>query len=81
MNKPIVICENSFQIAWAKAFLELYTNKCDAWNVVVQINNPELFNRDINNLLENFVKKYKTKENELIPQKHVAHTIFPKDFL
>jgi thymidylate synthase len=80
MNKPIVICEDSFQIAWAKAFLELYANKCDAWNVVVQINRPELFNEDVNKLFEDFVKKYKTKENKLIPQKHVAHTIFPQRF-
>lgn len=80
MNKPIVICEDSFQTAWAKAILELYANKWDAWNIVVQINHPELFNKDVNKTLENFVKENNTEESKLIPQKHVAHTIFPQRF-
>jgi thymidylate synthase len=80
MNKPIVICENSFQIAWAQAIRKLCANHWEAWNVIVQINHPEHFNEDINNLLEYFVKINKTKDNNLIPQKHIAHTIFPQRF-
>jgi thymidylate synthase len=75
MNKPIVICENSFQVAWAQAILALTDNHWDAWNIVVQIDHPELFDKYIHNLLENFAKR-----NNLISQKHVAHTIFPQRF-
>jgi len=75
MNKPIVICEDSFQRAWAQAFLELSANQWDAWNIVVQINQPELFNNEINTLFENFANN-----NNLISPKHVAHTIFPQTF-
>jgi len=80
MNKPIVICEDSFQRAWAQAIVSLYTNNWEAWNVIVQIENPELYNRNINKQLEDFVKRNKTNKNKLIPQKHVAHTIFPQRF-
>jgi thymidylate synthase len=80
MNSPIVICENSFQLVWAQAIIALKTNHWDAWNIVVQIDHPELFNKKINNLLEEFVKKHKTEENKLISPKHVAHTIFPQRF-
>ena len=75
MNRPIVIYEDSFQSAWAKAFLELYANQCDAWNVVVQINHPEFFDKKFNDLFEDF-----TNNNNLISPKHVAHTIFPQTF-
>jgi len=75
MNKPIVICEDSFQIVWAKAFLELHANEWNAWNVVVQIDHPELFNKKINNLFEDFANNY-----NLVSPKHVAHTIFPQTF-
>jgi thymidylate synthase len=80
MNRPIFICEDSFQIAWAKAIRELCINHWDAWNIIVQIDNPESFNRNIHSQLEKFVKKYKTKENGLISPNHVAHTIFPQRF-
>lgn len=80
MNKPIVICEDSFQKAWAQAIVKLSKNHWEAWNVIVQINRPELYKKDINRLLECFVKKYNTKEDKLIPPKHVAHTIFPQRF-
>jgi thymidylate synthase len=80
MNKPIVICEDSFQIAWARVIMQLRTNHWEAWNVIVQINRPELFEKNINNQLECFVKKYKTRKNKLILPKHVAHTIFPQTF-
>jgi len=75
MNKPIVICENSFQIAWARAIKELSDRGWDVWNVVVQIDHPELFDNGNNILLENFAKR-----NGLISQKYVANTIFPQTF-
>jgi thymidylate synthase len=80
MNKPIVICEDSFQIAWAQAIIKLHLNNWEAWNVIVQIDSPTFFNKDINNQLEYFVERNKTHKNGLIPQKHVAHTIFPQRF-
>ncbi len=75
MNKPIVICEDSFQLVWAKAINELNANHWKAWNIIAQINVPKLFDSDNNKLLEAFAKK-----NTLISPKHVAHTIFPKTF-
>lgn len=75
MNKPIIVCEDSFQIAWAKALFELRTNQWNAWNVIVQINHPELFEKKIHNLFEDFANN-----NNLISPKHVAHTIFPQTF-
>jgi thymidylate synthase len=75
MNKPIVICEDSFQNAWAQAFLKLHTNQWNAWNIVVQIEHPEFFDIKINSLFEDF-----TNNNNLISPKHVAHTIFPQTF-
>ena len=75
MNSQISICENSFQVAWARVINELGKKSWDAWNVIVQIVKPELFDYDTNIMLEEFAKK-----NGLIAQKHVAHTIFPKTF-
>jgi thymidylate synthase len=75
MNKPIVICHNSFQNAWAQAIIALNTNQWSAWNVIVQINRPQDFDKKKYTLLEDFAKK-----NNLISPKHVAHTIFPETF-
>jgi thymidylate synthase len=75
MNIPILIFEKSFQLAWAKAVMELSSHHWIAWNVVVQIDNPMQYNNDFNNLLEQFSIK-----NGLISPKHVAHTIFPETF-
>jgi len=75
MNIPIVISEKSFQVAWAKAVKELSLNKWEAWNVIVQIDNPELINNDFNILLNEFAKS-----KNFLPPKHVAHTIFPQSF-
>jgi len=76
MNRPIVVCEDSFQIAWAKAILALNGHNWVAWNVLIQIDCPELYNKETDDLLNNFAKRQK-----LIPPKHVAHTIFPQTFL
>ena len=75
MNSPIVICEKSFQLTWAKAIIALSDNNWDAWNIIVQIDKPEYFYGNFHDLLENFSKK-----NKLISPKHVAHTIFPQTF-
>lgn len=76
MNRPIVICEDSFQIAWAKAIISLSDHNWKAWNVLVQIDCPELYDKASDELLKNFANNHK-----LIPPKHVAHTIFPQTFL
>ena len=75
MNRPIIICEDSFQTTWAKAIIALSDNHWKVWNLVVQINCPNLFNENNNNLLIQFAKMY-----NLIPPKDVAHTIFPQTF-
>jgi len=80
MNRPIVICEDSFQIAWAQAVIKLHENHWEAWNVIVQIEHPKLFNKNFNKLLDYFVKKYNKQNDNLMSPKHVAHTIFPQRF-
>jgi len=75
MNIPVLICEDSFQFAWAKALFALRENKWRAWNLVVQISTPELFDNDINESLTTF-----SKSQGLIKPKDVAHTIFPQTF-
>jgi len=75
MNIPILINEISFQIAWAKAVKILSDNSWNMWNIIVQINNPELFDKGSDDLLTSFAKK-----NNIIIPKHVAHTIFPQSF-
>jgi thymidylate synthase len=75
MNRLITICEDSFQTAWAKAIIALSDNYWKAWNFVVQIDCPDLFDEEINEMLIIFAK-----EHNLITPKHVAHTIFPQTF-
>jgi thymidylate synthase len=67
-----MICEDSFQFAWAKALNALQDSKWKVWNLVVQINAPELYDNTINSY---FVEL--AKNNKLIKPNHVAHTIFP----
>jgi len=76
MNRPIVICENSFQIVWAKAILALKSHNWSAWNVLAQIDYPELYDKTMDGLLKSFAER-----QGLILPKHVAHTIFPQTFL
>lgn len=76
MNTPIVVCEDSFQVAWAKAVLALGYNNWNAWNFVVQINNPLLFDEEIHLIMENFASNH----NGIKSQKVVQHTIFPQQF-
>lgn len=76
MNRPIVINEDSFQIAWAKAILALSDHNWIAWNVIVQIDYPEIQDKAVDGLLKGFAER-----QNLIPPKHVAHTIFPQTFL
>jgi len=75
MNEPIIICEDSFQIAWARAIVMLKEHKWKAWNVVVQVNAPAIFDVEIDSLLVEFARHHK-----IITPKHVAHTIFPQTF-
>jgi thymidylate synthase len=75
MNKPLLICEDSFQMAWANAIISLSENGWRNWNLVVQINQPESFDMEIDNMLKDFAKEY-----DLILPDHVAHTIFPQRF-
>ena len=57
MNTPILICEDSFQYAWANAVVALRDAKWKAWNLVVQINKPSCFDSAINEMLEKFAEK------------------------
>ena len=75
MNKPIIICEDSFQIAWAKVILALKAEKWKAWNIIVQIEHPAMFEKTNDKILECFAM-----DHSLLLPKHVAHTIFPQTF-
>jgi len=75
MNRPIMIYEDSFQTAWAKAIIALRDNHWKAWNLIVQIDYPNFSDKKINELLVRFAN-----EHNLITPKHVAHTIFPQTF-
>ncbi len=72
MNQPLVITDESYQIAWAKAIIELKRNNWDIWNLVVQIKNPTLNDDRITGILCEFAGTH-----GLITPEHVEHTIFP----
>lgn len=75
MNTPILVSECSYQIAWAKAITALKETSWSAWNVIVQINNPNIHNDEFHSMLIEFAKKH----GYLTP-KQVEHTIFPTQF-
>lgn len=75
MNKPIVICEESFQVAWRKVCDELSKTNWELWDVVVEIGNPLFINMDYDKLITEFAK-----EHSLIKPRDVAYTIFPYGF-
>ena len=72
MNSPTIVTAPSFQTAWANAILMLSESKWDLWNLVVQIENPELIEDTIHKSMCAF-----SKENGLIGPDQVAYTIFP----
>lgn len=75
MNKPIVICEESFQKAWSEVCHELSKNNWELWDVIVEIGNPLFINMNYDKLITEFAK-----EHNLIKPKDVAYTIFPYGF-
>lgn len=75
MNKPIVICEESFQEAWRKVSIELSKNKWELWDIVIEIGNPLLINMDYDKTVTEFAV-----EHCLIKPRDVAYTIFPYGF-
>ncbi len=75
MNNPCLIIEDDFSIAWAKAIMKLKDNAWNAWNYIVTINNPCVFNENA----INDMTKYCESKGLLSPKK-VQHTIFPTYF-
>ena len=73
MNKPIQIIEDNFQVAWAKMIKHLEEE--NLFNVQIHVNGNTTINEKYQTLLTDFAK-----ENNLIPPKQVAHTIFPYHF-
>lgn len=59
VNNPILIIEDDFSFAWAKALIKLKEHSWDAWNFVVTINNPDIENSNAIELLTDFAKKRK----------------------
>ncbi len=72
MNPPIVITNNSFQVAWVNAARRLKDNGWDLWNLVVHITDPTNYDNKLNAIVTDF-----SDENCLIRPKGVAYTIFP----
>ena len=72
MNSPITIAATNFQAAWAEAVQRLSENKWDLWNLIVQIDNPEI----VDNAIHKTMRSY-CQENGLIGPDQVAYTIFP----
>lgn len=75
MNNPILIVEDDFAFAWAKAILKLKDNSWDAWNFVITINNPNTINNSAVSKLTDFAKS-----KNLITPSQVQHTIFPSRY-
>jgi thymidylate synthase len=69
---PHLITANDFQVAWELASKELIRSDRDLHNLIVQIQNPTLYDDNRNNLQNVFAENCKI----LLP-KHVAYTIFP----
>jgi len=72
MNQPIVITDESYQVAWAKVIIELQKNQWDLWNLVVQIEDPTINDERVTGDLCEFAEI-----NGLITPERVEHTIFP----
>lgn len=75
MNNPVLVIEDDFSHAWAKAIIELSDNSWDAWNFVVTINNPSITNNDAISMLTKFAES-----KGLITPSRVQHTIFPSRY-
>lgn len=74
MNTPIliVIVKESFQEAWIEIVTYLSENKWQIFNLMVNIQNPDLLEETLHQKFTNFARK-----NGLIKPKDVAYTIFP----
>ncbi len=72
MNKPVLISEGSFQVAWLRASKCVAENGWDMHNLVVSIENVSLFDNDMHQKVCSF-----SDGGELLRPKHVAYTIFP----
>lgn len=72
MNVPIVIHEQSFQKAWAKAIMTLKDMKWSGWNLIVQVDNCSMIQEKNHNVMEKYAKQH-----GLIGQNQVSYTIFP----
>lgn len=73
MNTPILISEDSFQTAWAKAIIALSQNHWELWDMVVQILNPSI----LDNVKQEEMRKFALNHKEVIEPNKVAYTIFP----
>lgn len=75
MNDPVLIFDDDFSKAWAKAILQLKKDAWKSWNYVITIKNPTIENKEAIDKLNVFCKK----EGLLLPDT-VQRTIFPKHF-
>lgn len=74
MNDPVLIQEDSFQVAWAKAVNALSENQWELWDLVVRIRDVSAFGEMYNSSYEKHAQGL-----GLLTPKQVAYTICPYD--
>lgn len=74
MNTPLIISEDSFQKAWAKAIIALSQNNWELWDLIINIRNPVMFDQNIQEEMRQFAINH---SDDMIEPNKVAYTIFP----
>ena len=72
MNKPLLIGEESFQLAWIEAIRFLKNNNWESRNLITHISKPMTFDSKLHEKIELL-----STSLGLLGSKHVAYTIFP----
>ena len=72
INKPIVIHQSSFQLAWKEAATSIENNAWGINNLIVHINDPTFFDDNFHEAFSQFCAS-----NSILGPKDVAYTIFP----
>lgn len=73
MNTPLLISEDSFQNAWAKAIIALSQNNWELWDMIINIRNPLILDQNI----QEEMRQFAINHSDMIEPNKVAYTIFP----
>ncbi len=72
INEPVHISSDGFQDAWREVVNKLISYHWELRNLIVHIKNPDLWDQDFHDRVENFARA-----QDILGPKHVAYTIFP----